>query len=124
VLASEVEAALADALGQPLDVVIRSAGERSAVIRANPFLDRVSDPTKLHVVFLNHAPDQARVKTLDAARFAPEEYACGSRELYLHCPDGLGRSKLSAALGAKLTPLPATVRNWNTVTKLAQLAKR
>lgn len=123
-LASEVEAALVIALGRPIDVVIRSARELSAMIKANPFLGRVSDPTKLHVVFLNDALDQARVKTLDPSRFEPEEFALGPREVYLHCPDGLGRSKLPAALGAKLAPMPATVRNWNTVTKLAELAKR
>ncbi|HUP74140.1 MAG TPA: DUF1697 domain-containing protein [Acidimicrobiales bacterium] len=123
-VASEVEAAFADALGRPLDVVIRSAREMSAVIKANPFLGRVPDPTKLHVVFLNHAPDEARVNELDVSRFEPEEFALGAREVYLHCPDGLGRSKLSAALAAKLTPMPSTVRNWNTVNKLAALAKR
>ena len=124
VLALEVEEALAGALGQPIDVVIRSAAELKSVTESNPFLGRVPDPTKLHVVFLNHAPDRARVKALDSSRFEPDEFALGAREIYLHCPDGLGRSKLPPALGAKLAPIPATVRNWNTVTKLAELAKR
>ena len=123
-LASEVQGALTEALGQPIDVVTRSGRELKSVIESNPVLGRVPDPTKLHVAFLNHPPDRARLDTLDAARFVPDEFTLGAREVYLHCPDGLGRSKLAPAIGTKLAPLPATVRNWNTVTKLAELAER
>jgi uncharacterized protein (DUF1697 family) len=120
----KIEAAIALEFGLTIDVVMRTAKELTAAIEANPFLRRASDRTKLHVAFLNQAPDRARLETLDAARFAPDEFAVGAREVYLHCPDGLGRSKLAAALGTKLGPGPATVRNWNTVTKLAALAAR
>ena len=123
-LASVVEESLTEALGQPIDVVIRSARELRSVLESNPFVGRVPDPKKLHVVFLNHEPDRSRLDTVDAARFVPDEFAVGAREVYLHCPDGLGRSKLPPAIGTKLAPLTATVRNWNTVTKLAELTGR
>ena len=123
-LVSKIEAAIADEFGLTIDVVIRSARELTTVIESNPFLRRVPDHTKLHVVFLNQVPDRVRVDTLDPSRFVPEEFAVGAREVYLHCPDGIGRSKLAAALGTKLAPAPATVRNWNTVTKLAALTAR
>jgi uncharacterized protein (DUF1697 family) len=120
----KIEAAIAREFGLTVGVVMRTAKELTAAIEANPFLRRVPDRTKLHVAFLNQAPDRARLETLDPARFAPDEFAVGRREVYLHCPDGLGRSKLAVALGTKLGPGPATVRNWNTVTKLAALAAR
>ena len=75
-------------------------------------------------MFLSDAPDAARLATIDRTRFAPEEFAIGQREVYLHLPNGIGRSKLAAAIGPKLAPSIATVRNWNTVTKLAEMAKR
>lgn len=121
---AKIEAAIAQEFGLTIDVVARSARELIAAIDSNPFLARVPDRTKLHVAFLNRAPDRARVDTLDASRFAPDEFAVGAREIYLHCPDGIGRSKLATALGAKLAPAPATVRNWNTVTRLAEMAAR
>ena len=123
-LVAKIEAAIAVDFGLTIDVVVRSARELTTVIESNPFLLRVPDRSKLHVAFLNHAPDRGRVDTLDPSRFVPDEFAVGAREVYLHCPDGLGRSKLPAALVAKLAPLPATVRNWNTVTKLVELAAR
>jgi uncharacterized protein (DUF1697 family) len=119
----KIEAAIAREFGLTIDVIIRSARELTTVIESNPFLRRVPDRSKLHVAFLNQAPDRVRVNTLDASRFVPDEFALGAREVYLHCPDGLGRSKLPTALVAKLAA-PATVRNWNTVTKLAELAAR
>ena len=107
-----------------IDVVIRSARELAATIAANPYADRMKDQTSLHVAFLNDAPDRIRLGALDAARFDPDEFTIGKREVYLHCPNGVGRSKLPSALAAKLAPAPATMRNWNTVAKLAELASR
>jgi uncharacterized protein (DUF1697 family) len=123
-LVPKIEAAIAGNFGLTIDVVVRTARELTTAIESNPFLRRVSDRTKLHVAFLNKAPDRSRVDSLDPSRFIPDEFAVGAREVYLHCPDGLGRSKLAAALVAKLAPAPSTVRNWNTVTKLAELAAR
>lgn len=122
VVARRVEAAIAADLGAEIDVVARSAKELSMVIDANPFARRGADLSKVHVLFLDRAPDAAAVNALADPRFAPDECIAGSREVYLHCPDGVGRSKLAVAIGPKLAPAVATMRNWNTVTKLAAMA--
>jgi len=44
------------------------------------------------------------------------------QEVYLHCPNGYGRSKLTNAYFEKQLGVAATTRNWKTVTKLAVLA--
>ena len=123
-LVGQIEAAIKREFGLRIDVVIRSARELAAAIDANPYGDRVRDHKTLHVAFLNDPPDRARLATIDAARFAPDEFAIGRREVYVHCPNGVGGSKLPTALAARLAPSPATMRNWNTVTKLAELAAR
>ena len=122
VVAARVEAAIAADFGAAVEVVIRSGRELTAVIDANPYVGRVPDVTKLHVLFLDRKPDGAALKALDQKRFAPDEFSAGAREVYLHCPDGVGRSKLVVAIGPKLAPAVATMRNWNTVTKLAEMA--
>jgi uncharacterized protein (DUF1697 family) len=124
VLAKRIEEALEVELGSSVDVVLRSARELDKAIAANPYVGRGADRTKLHVLFLDRKPDLARLRTIDLAKFAPEQFEAGEREIYLHLPNGVGRSKLSLALGPKLTPAVATMRNWNTVTKLAELAAR
>ena len=123
-LVAKIEAAISRDFGLTIDVVIRSARELTTVIESNPYLGRVANPLALHVVFLNQSPDPARINTLDRTRFEPDEFTLGPRELYLHCPEGVGKSKLPSALLTKLAPAPATMRNWNTVNKLADLASR
>ena len=49
---------------------------------------------------------------------AGEQVRPGRREIYVYYPEGMGRSKLKLPLGGA----SATVRNVNTVAKLAALA--
>jgi len=46
------------------------------------------------------------------------------REVFVYYPNGMGRSKLSAALVEKTLKTPGTGRNWNTVTKLLEMAEK
>ncbi len=48
---------------------------------------------------------------------APRSSRVRGHEIYLHLPNGMGRSQLPAYLGRQLK-VPITVRNWNTVNKL------
>src|ERR1700674_3864394 len=43
-------------------------------------------------------------------------------EIYLHCPTGFARTKLTNNAVEKALAARATSRNWNTVTKLAAMA--
>jgi uncharacterized protein (DUF1697 family) len=104
-------------------VVLRTPSELEKVVKANPFARAGADTSKLHVGFMTQKPGAAVVAELDAHRFPPEEFAIRDRDLYLHLPNGMGRSKLPAYLDRQLAT-PTTVRNWSTVTKLIELAGR
>ena len=60
-----------------------------------------------------------------AAKGSRDEAAIVGRVLYLHTPDGFGRSELAAELskGAKRNPAEGTARNWATVTKLLAMCE-
>jgi uncharacterized protein (DUF1697 family) len=109
-----LEAALTKTLGKPADVAVRSAAEMAAVLAANPFPQAA--PAKVGVAFLNRSLTKSALK--DVVTAGKEEVVLGRREAYIHFPDGMGRSKLKLpkAFG------PATVRNINTVGKLAAMA--
>ena len=102
-------------------VVLLTAAELERAIEANPFPEAESDPSKLHLLFLVDS-EQADLDRLEALRAKSERFELLDGVLYLHAPEGIGRSKLAAqaerALGA-----PATGRNWRTIEKLAELAK-
>ncbi|PWI41316.1 DUF1697 domain-containing protein [Streptomyces sp. ICBB 8177] len=118
-LAAVLTARLADEAGLTVPCVVRELADLERVVRDNPFADTDFNPAQLVVVFLSGAPDTARLNDIDPDRFAPDEFRVGEREIYVHCPTGLARSKLPIALSDKRLGVIATARNWNTVTKLA-----
>jgi uncharacterized protein (DUF1697 family) len=121
-LASAMEEAIAAELGLTVSVLVRTGAELARVVDGTPYGDRGADMKQLHVAFLSAAPTAAAVKKLDAAQFAPDELEVAGREVYLHYPDGLGRSKLTNAVLERRLGVAATMRNWRTVTTLAELA--
>ncbi|MDO9417279.1 DUF1697 domain-containing protein [Pararhizobium sp.] len=109
-----LDAALADRLGKKPGVLMRRAADLRSAADGNPFPDAQSN--LLHVVFL---PDKAPADALDSMVAPDGEVAhVAGREIYVHYPNGSGRSKL------KLPALkPGTARNLNTVRKLAEMAE-
>ena len=69
---------------------------------------------------IDHRPEALR--HLDGLALAGERLHSHGHELYSHHPQGQARSKLAAALTGPAVGAAATVRNWTTVTKLAELA--
>jgi uncharacterized protein (DUF1697 family) len=117
-----VEAAIAEAgPKKPIPTMIRSAAQWTAIIEANPY--EPEQPTHLHVSFFDDALPASAYSAVDLEAFAPESFTVHGREVYLHLPNGMGRSKLAVELnkGGKQAPT-GTSRNWNTVLKLAELS--
>ena len=109
-------------LGHDVAIVLRTAAEMAEVAATRPFGS--DDDAHLYVTFLEEKPDAARVKGLDAAAFAPDEFEIRGTEAYLHFPGGYGRSKLSNEWFERKLGVAATTRNWRTVTALAELSAK
>lgn len=122
-LVPRIESCIEKQLGFRPSVILRTASEMREVVARNPFATRPGlDPSKLNVSFLAEAPSAEIRDRLLAITVGPEELRHSGRELYIYFPDGMGRSKLPPALDRTLKA-PATVRNWNTVTKLLAMAE-
>jgi uncharacterized protein (DUF1697 family) len=106
------------------DFFVRTAPEWKAVVARNPFgREAERDPGHLLVMFLKELPDAGRVKAVQAAIKGPEVVRAEGRQLYIVYPEGIGRSRLTGTLIEKKLGGRGTARNWNTVLKLAALAK-
>ena len=121
-LVREVEESIRRSLGPDVAVVLRTKEELAEVVGGNPFLGSGIDAAKLHVTFLAEVPDADRVSELGEQRVGSDEFRAVGREIYLHCPNGYGRTKLSNARLERQLAVAATTRNWKTVTALADLA--
>jgi uncharacterized protein (DUF1697 family) len=78
---------------------------------------------KLHVVFLSDKPPPSAVKELDPQRSPRDEFSVRGREIYLHLPNGAGRSKLTLDYFEKRLGARGTARNWRTLNKLIELTQ-
>jgi uncharacterized protein (DUF1697 family) len=116
-----VRQAIADAFGYHVPVVLRSAVELRQAFRGNPFLGEEVDIKALHVAFLDDQPKAAQARALDADRSPPDRFVVRRREIYLCCPKGLARSKLTNAYFDSKLGTTSTLRNWKTVTRLVEM---
>jgi uncharacterized protein (DUF1697 family) len=126
-LAAALEEAIAATIGVTSRVVVLSRDELAQVSRDNPYPDEPNHRA-LHAIFLSGEPGPevaervAAAQDLVAKQGSRDTAQVIGRTIYLHTPDGYGRSDLAAALvklGQKKTDtVVGTARNWATVTKL------
>ncbi|CAG7654206.1 DUF1697 domain-containing protein [Actinacidiphila bryophytorum] len=121
-LAEELHQALADELGLDITCMVRTAEDLRRVVAANPFDMTGVDGSRFLVVFLTAPVPAGRLAAIEQADHTPDELRAGEREIYAHFPDSIRNSKLAARLTDRGLGTPATSRNWNTVTKLLELA--
>ncbi len=120
-IAGAIEARIARDLGLTVPVLLRTRAQIADVLGRNPFAVTRAEPATLHVTFLAALPDPAAAAALEATRSLPDACSIVGREVYLHCPDGYGRTKLNNTFLERKLGVGATTRSWKTVTKLAEL---
>jgi len=116
-----LEGQLADGLGFEVEVLVRSRKQLADVVGRDALGEVAKNPARYLVSFLRSKPPAKVARDLAAADVAPEQLAIVGREVYAWHPDGVQRSKLNKLLAQRLG-VTATARNWNTVTKLLELA--
>lgn len=125
VLAKKLASAIEQQYGFTVPVTIRTRDEFGQLISGNHFLiGKNIDSTKLHVTFLESEPKPAQIKSLESVDSKGDEFFVSGREIYLYCPGGYGKTKLSNNFLESRLMQPATTRNWKTVNTLYDLAFR
>jgi len=105
-------------------VTVLNEKELKKTQQNNPFLKaRKEDESKLHVTFLSEEPDKDLAENLkETAQFLPDEWILAGRSVYIFCPGGYGKTKLSNNFFEKKLKVTATTRNWKTVNELVEMA--
>ena len=103
-------------MAKDVRVVLRTADELDAVVRANPFPDKRSN--SVQAFFMNEKPPADLLDTV-RNQAADERVAAGAREVYVaYGEKDIGRSRMRIPVAEA-----GTARNMNTVAKLAELAR-
>ncbi len=123
-LTAVIETQIKLSFGYPVSVFLREAADLRRIIARNPFLlERNADPAYLHVTFLYTRPTAAALSKLVVPQNEASEFIVGEQEIFLFCPDGYGRTKLTNNFFERKLNMPATTRNWRTVNALHQMIK-
>ncbi len=122
-LARRIEDAIERKFGFRPSVILRTPSDLRDVIARNPFAKRQGiDASKLLVTFLSTTPSSEVRDEVLRVKTSGEEVRADGREVYIYFPDGMGRSKVWPAI-EKALKKSGTGRNWNTVTKLLEIAE-
>ena len=104
--------------GYEVQVLVKTPSEFSQVIQNMPF-----DQDRAYLTFLFELPDRSAMDEVEKSRHESEQVELRNDIVYLRCPSGYGRSKLSNNFMEKIFRGPATTRNWNTVSRLLAMAE-
>jgi uncharacterized protein (DUF1697 family) len=103
-------------MGKQVRVMLRTADEMKAVVKANPFTDQAGN--SVQAFFLNEVPPGDLLETV-RNKADDERVAAGPREVFVaYGEKGIGKSRLRIPAAEA-----GTARNMNTVAKLAELAR-
>jgi uncharacterized protein (DUF1697 family) len=120
-LTARIERQLRDALGYEVPTFLRTDAELARIAGHEPFADLVAaDGGSSYVAFLHKRPSATAAKKAAALSNDTDRVAVHDRELYWHIRGRMADSTLGPPVFEKtLGSVPATVRNLNTVQRLA-----
>lgn len=123
-LAKKIQDAIAREFKFRPEVIVRTTKELRQAIAASPFIGRPNlEPGKILVTFLDAEPGPEARSTLAKFEGYPEEIHLKGREMYIYFPNGAGKSKLPWSSVERLLQTTGTARNWNSVTKMLEIAE-
>ncbi|TIV50161.1 MAG: DUF1697 domain-containing protein [Mesorhizobium sp.] len=119
-LTREIEAAFEKKWGFNSRIMVRDASWFERLVKDNPYPEVAGDPTKLHAYALEREPTAEETKRLADKCTGPERFEIKGDMLYLHAPDGLGKSVFANVIPRTLK-VPGTARNWRSVLALLDM---
>ncbi len=120
-LAATLRAAMRERMGVDVASVVVAGRDLRAWVEACPF-----DPVEGKHVHGFILFGQARLDEAELARWkaASEEVVMAGEVVWLHAPEGVGRSKLAARMDKVVRGAEMTARNLNTLRTLVEMAAR
>ncbi len=118
----KLEQHLASELGYAVSTIVKTAKEFATIAAANPFDTRLPEfGRRMYVCFFEKAPSPAAIQGIQPLITDDERLVVTGSAGYVYYVAGLGRAKLNGNVIERKLGL-ATMRNWNTVTALVNLA--
>ncbi len=115
-----ISTAIESGFGFRPSVMVLTADEFEAVATVEPFAEEISEPKFLHIWFLQEPATRASTEKMNEIASGDEKYLLTDSAVYLHAPNGVGRSKLAGGMEKSLG-VSATARNRRTISKIGAM---
>jgi uncharacterized protein (DUF1697 family) len=121
-LAQNIAVNITAGFGFEVPVIVLSADEMKMIADGNPFYNN-RESGFLHITFLADVPTGFNFKDIEAKKQGDEEIFINGKAIYLYCPHGYGKTKLTNSFLESKLKVTATTRNWKTVNELLRIAQ-
>jgi len=123
-LETQIEQEIKKDFGFDVPVMVLTETKLSETISNNPFINQADkDITFMHITFLSSIPENYDIKSIESKKQQGEEVFISEDMVYLYCPNGYGKTKLTNNFFENKLKLSATTRNWKTTKELLKLAE-
>jgi len=104
-------------------VIVLLQDKLKEIISNNPFINNNEvDISKLYITILKSLPGKSWVIKLLDFECGDDQFIIEGNTVYLFCPNGYGRTKLTNNFFENKLKVTATTRNWKTINKLFKIA--
>ena len=110
--------------GYEIPVIVLDTIELKKITERNPFSnDKIKDISHLYVTFLSNNAERIDNTLIYQKKAGEEEFEITEKAVYLYCPNGYGRTKLTNTFFENKLKVGATTRNWKTTIELLRIAE-
>jgi uncharacterized protein (DUF1697 family) len=108
--------------GHEVPVIVIGKNDLELCFKNNPFLKQKDvDTKKLYVAFISKELSSSAINELKISQFKPDEAIIDGNRIFIKYDIGAGKTRLDQKYIEKKLNVTATIRNWNTVTKLLEM---
>ena len=108
-------------IGPDLTIIVRTGAQLQKILDENPF-KKGHDISRVFFVSFAHKPASYKIDKLQEEDFGDCQLKCGENAAYMYIPGDASRSKLSNNFLEKKLDVSATMRNFNTMSKLIEMS--
>ena len=120
-LPTRIEQAIKSDYGFSSKVILREERSLTKAMKSDPLLAIAKDPSRHLIGFLEDTPRSGAVKAAESTSTDRDLLRVVGQHLYMWCPNGISASPLFKVNFDRMLETTVTMRNWNTVSRVAQL---
>ncbi|MCL9804547.1 DUF1697 domain-containing protein [Flavobacterium amniphilum] len=108
--------------GYDVPIIVITKEDLEACLNNNPYLkEKEADTKKLYFTFISKELNESSIHDLKMSQVKPDEAVIDKSRIYVKYAVGAGKTRFDQKYIEKKLNVTATMRNWNTVTKLLEM---